>query len=612
MLATKAPRAAPRPGQAARARLPTGGPARRRLAVRAAAGKWDYIIVGGGTAGCVLANRLSAGGDKQVLVLEAGGNGGDLTSVVPAGLTRLFQHPTLDWNLFSARQQQLSDREVYLARGKTLGGSSATNATLYLRGSPTDYDAWGLPGWGSADVLPWFVSAETNSKGASRYHGAGGAMRVESPRYSNELHGAFFASAAAAGLSANDDFNAWDRPQAGFGEFQVSQQNGRRADSFATHLKPALGRPNLRVITGARTTRLATEGGAAGPRAVGVEYAVGGPGGARESAELAPGGELLLCGGTVANPQLLMLSGIGPAAALAASGVPLVADAPGVGQNLQDHPATLWAALMKPELEHVAITSQLLNPDGSIKLGNYPSYLLFGRGPLATTGCDRGAFVNTRGDGGEPDLQVRFVPGFALDADAIQSYIKFGKLKETKAKWPAGVTMQLLTARPKSRGTVALKSTDPFDLPKVELNYFQDDGSDLATLVAGVKLARRIAAEGPLASYLAEEGWPGAGVTSEADLEAYVRRTACSGNALTGTCRMGASPADGSVVSAADFTAWGVAGLRVVDASVVPTIPGGQTGAVTFMLAERAAALLTAGTPIAAGGAAPAAAPALV
>ncbi|WIA36647.1 hypothetical protein OEZ86_007931 [Tetradesmus obliquus] len=585
---------------------------RKQLVVRAAAGqKYDYIIVGGGTAGCVLANRLTADGSKKVLVLEAGGMGGDMTSVVPAGLTRLFQHPTLDWNLFSSKQKQLTDREVYLARGKTLGGSSATNATLYLRGSPADYDAWGLPGWSGKDVLPWFISGETNSKGASKFHGSGGAMKVESPRYSNELHGAFFEAAAAAGLAANPDFNAWDRPQAGFGEFQVTQWNGRRADAFATHLKPAMGRPNLEVVTGARTTKLATEKGSAGVRAVGVEYATGGPSGSRQTAELAPGGELLLCSGTAANPQLLMLSGIGPAQQLAEAGIAVVAEAGGVGQNLQDHPATLWASQMKPELEHIAVTSELLADDGKIKWQNYPNYFLFGKGPLATTGCDRGAFVNTRGDASDPDLQIRFVAGYALDPDAIQSYIKVGQLQATKQKWPAGVTMQLLTARPKSSGTVGLRSTDPFDLPKVDLDYFADE-ADLKTLVAGVKTARRIAEQSPLGKYLSQEGWPGAGISSDADLEAYVRKTACSGNALVGTCRMGASNGDGSVVSAADFGLWGVDGLRVIDASVVPKIPGGQTGAVTFMLAERAAQLLTKGTPIAAAKAAVAAQPALV
>eukprot|EP00878_Enallax_costatus_P001969 GHUV01002133.1.p1 GENE.GHUV01002133.1~~GHUV01002133.1.p1 ORF type:complete len:615 (+),score=207.39 GHUV01002133.1:83-1927(+) len=587
--------------------LASAGVAKRRPVVKTAAAsgeKYDYIIVGGGTAGCVLANRLTADGSKKVLVLEAGGNGGAIETVVPAALTRLFQHPTLDWNLFSQKQQQLSDREVYLARGKTLGGSSATNATLYLRGTPSDYEQWGLPGWSPEDILPWFIESESNSKGASKYHGNKGLLNVETPRYVNELHGAFFQAAAAAGLKENPDFNDWDRPQAGYGDYQVSQNNGRRACAFQTHLKPALGRPNLSVVTSATTTKLATETGAAGARTVGVEYAVGGRTGAKQTAELAPGGEVLLCSGTVANPQLLMLSGIGPADQVAEAGIPLVADLPGIGQNLQDHPATLWASMLKPEYDHIAATTELLNPDGSIKWTQYPNYLLFGKGPLATTACDRGAFVNTRGDSGEPDLQIRFVPAYALDPDAIQSYIKFGQLKELRQKWPAGVTMQLLTTRPNSRGTVGLESTDPFDMTKVELNYFQDDGSDLATLVSGVKVARNIAEQAPLGKYLEEEGWPGADVTSESDLEAYVRKTACSGNALVGTCRMGQAPTDGSVVSSNDFSMWGVNGLRVIDASVVPAIPGGQTGAVTFMIAERAAALLTKGTPVAAKSAA--------
>ncbi|GBF88787.1 choline dehydrogenase [Raphidocelis subcapitata] len=595
--------------------------ARRRAAVvvRAAAspvdGKYDYVIVGGGTAGCVLANRLTADGGKRVLVLESGGNGGALETRVPAALARLFRHPTLDWNLFSALQARLGEREVYLARGKLLGGSSATNATLYLRGTPADYDAWALPGWGAGDVLPWFVEAETNSKGASPYHGSGGLMRVESPRYVNPLHAEFFAAAKAAGLEANGDFNDWGRPQEGFGEYQVTQNNGRRADAFQTHLKPAMGRPNLTVVTGTHVTRLGLESSGAGkPRAVGVEFSTGRAAQAdRFTAELAPGGEVLMCSGTVANPQLLMLSGIGPEGALRDLGLPVVAAAEGVGANLQDHPATLFAALSKPEYQDMYISSEIYGIGGTIRLGAIAQLLLQGRGPLATTGCDRGAFVNTRGGSGDPDLQIRFVPGYALDPDAIQSYVKYGQLRKEGKAWPGGITMQLLTARPKSRGRVGLYSADPFAPPKVDLGYFSDaGGADLATLLAGIKLARSIAEQAPLAKYLKQEGWPGADVQSEADLEAYVRRSACSGNALVGSCRMGAAPTDGSVVSAQDFSVWGVDALRVVDASVIPTIPGGQTGAATVMVAERAAALLTgAGAPRRGGAAAGAKAAAL-
>ncbi|KAI8470464.1 MAG: GMC oxidoreductase-domain-containing protein [Monoraphidium minutum] len=560
-------------------------------------GKYDYIIVGGGTAGCVLANRLTEDGAKRVLMLEAGGNGGAMETRVPAGLTRLFRHPSLDWNLFSSLQPALEHREVYLARGKLLGGSSATNATLYMRGSAADYDGWGLEGWGAADVLPWFVKAEANTRGASKYHGASGLMRVENPRYDNPLHEEFFRAAAAAGLPSNPDFNDWARSQEGYGEYQVTQTNGRRADAFTTHLKPALGRPNLTVITGTQATKIGFEAGPGKPRAVGVEFSAGHTAAApRTTAELAPGGEVLLCSGTVSNPQLLMLSGVGPEAALRDLGVPLVAAAEGVGANLQDHPATLFAALSKPEYQPMYVTSEVYGLGGTIRLGAIAKLLLQGRGPLTTTGCDHGALVNTRGGSGDPDLQIRFVPGYALDPDAIQSYVKYGQLKKEGKAWPGGITMQLLTARPKSRGRVGVYSTDPFAHAKVDIDYFSDpDGADLRTLLDGIKLARSIAEQGPLAKYLESEGWPGKDVQSEEDLIAYVKRSACSGNALVGSCRMGASPTDGSVVSTADFGVWGVDALRVIDASVIPTIPGGQTGAPAVMIAERAAAKLAGG-----------------
>lgn len=576
----------------------TGGASRVRV-VRTSASveKYDYIIVGGGTAGCVLANRLSAQENKKVLVLEAGGPGGPLYTRVPAGLARLFRHPFLDWGLNTLSQKQLNGREIYLARGKLLGGSSSTNATLYHRGSAADYDGWGLDGWSSRDVLDWFVKAENNTESRfanSKYHGTGGVMNVESPRYENPLHEEFFRAAQAAGIKENNDFNDWSRPQAGYGEFQVTQKRGERADMYRQYLEPIMGRPNLKVVPQARTTKLHIDKGTTR----GVEYVTGAGGGVelgpKNTAELAPGGEVLLCAGAIHSPHILQLSGIGPAAMLSEHGIPLVADLPAVGANLQDHPAVVYAARTKEEFDDLAITSQIYNKSNNIRKRSILKYLFLGRGPLTSTGCEHGAFVSTTGSG-EADLQIRFVPGFALDPDGVGSYIRFGELKKAGQTWPCGITMQMIGVRAKSKGTVGLKSSDPLVNPAINLSYLTDpEGADMATMKAALKLGREIASQEPLAKYVTNEVYPGPERTDDASLVDFIRKTVHSGNAVVGTCRMGPSAESGAVVSSSELSVFGVEGLRVVDASVVPIIPGGQTAAVTVMVAERAAAMLLA------------------
>nr|WRW24843.1 choline dehydrogenase [Dunaliella tertiolecta] len=575
----------------------------RAAAAKAAAtdGEYNTIIVGGGTAGCVLADRLSAEEGRRVLVLEAGPKGDTLETLVPAAITRLFAHPVLDWGLKSVHQRELTEREVYLARGKALGGSSCTNATLYHRGSPADYDSWGLEGWKSNELVRWFVNAENFEDGPGLpYHGVGGTMNVERPRYDTPMHENFFKSCANAGLPANPDFNNWDRPQAGYGEFQVTQKKGERADMNRMYLKPAMSRPNLTVMTGARTTRLLFERvPGAPPKAVGVEFSQGSNSASgRESAQLAEGGEVLLCSGAVHSPHVLQLSGIGPAQELQRHGIEVIADVPGVGKNLQDHPAALIGCLTDAQYDQLAVTSQIYDKKSNLRIGPVLEYLFKKTGPLATTGCDHGAFLSTTGEG-EPDLQMRFVPGCALDPDAIQSYIKFGELKRLGATWPCGITIQLLAVRPKSSGSIGLRSKDPFSAPAIDLGYFNDpEGADLRTLREGIRKSRYICQQEPLANFITTEKWPGPQYQSDEELDEYIRATACSGNALVGTCRMGLPDDPDAVVSHSDLSVRGVSGVRVIDASVMPRIPGGQTGAPVVMIAERAAAMLTGKEPI--------------
>jgi choline dehydrogenase-like flavoprotein len=542
----------------------------------------------------VLANRLTADGKTKVLVLEAGGDNKSMNVKVPAGLTRLFQS-VLDWNLYSNRQQQLDDRNVYMARGKLLGGSSATNATLYHRGTRQDYEQWNMPGWAPQDILPWFVKCENNPDigVVEGVHGTNGTMHVENPRYHHKLHDVFFQAAKEHGIPYNRDFNNWSTPQEGHGEFQVTQEKGERADMHRQYLKPALGRPNLKVVTRAKTLKLEHEMVNGKPVVKAVRFSVKGPSGMQHTAEVRQGGEVLLCAGAVHSPHLLQVSGFGPAQQLQEHDIPVVADLPGVGKNLQDHPACLSAFSLPADSGMKAITDEIYHSNGRMRTRAVLNYFLRRKGPLATTGCDHGAFVNTLG-GDQPDLQIRFVPGMALNKDGISAYVDFAQLKKRQLKWPSGLTFQLLAVRPKSRGSVALKTSDPWDQPALQPAYLTDaEGKDAATLRNGLRLTRQLAKTQAFQPYVDEEVFPGAGCQSDEELDAYVRSSLHSGNAVVGSCRMGMSAEDGAVVDE-KLRVHGVRGLRVIDASVIPVIPGGQTGAATVMIAERAAAFLTA------------------
>lgn len=556
---------------------------------------YDYIIVGGGTAGCVLANKLTADGTKNVLMIEAGPPNNSINTRIPAALTRLFRS-NLDWNLFSRLQPQLNDRQVYLARGRLLGGSSATNATLYARGAAADYEGWQLDGWGPDDVLPWFKQAESNHDfPAGPYHGAGGTMCVENPRYQNKLHDVFFNAAASIGLPYNSDFNDWSHDQAGYGEFQVTQDRGTRADMSRQYLSEAAKRDNLTVLTECTTTRVVFDG----TKAVGVEFAEEGPSTMRSryTAILKNDGEVLMCAGAIHTPFLLQLSGVGPGRSLQEHGIMVVSDLPGVGAQLQDQPACLAATPLKKQHDGESISDHIYNSKGQLRKRAIAAYMLFGKGPLTSTGCDHGAFMRTpvAAPGSQADLQIRFVPGMALDPDGVSTYVKFAKFQKQGLKWPSGVTFQLIACRPKSRGSVGLRSSDPFDSPAIQTGYLTDAGQkDLATLREGVKIARKMAASDVFSEWLEGEVFPGPDVTRDDAIDDYIRRSVHSSNAIVGTCKMG-NDDDQSAVVDRELRVRGVQGVRIVDASVVPIIPGGQTGAPVVMIAERAAAMINAG-----------------
>jgi choline dehydrogenase-like flavoprotein len=550
-------------------------------------GEYDYIIVGGGAAGCVLANRLSANPNKRVLVLEAGGDNNALDVKVPAGITRLFKSH-LDWNLYTDQQEELDERKVYMARGKLLGGSSSTNATLYHRGTPADYDAWGVPGWSSKDVLTWFTKCENNDyhpKG--EYHGKGGTMHVEDPRYHNEMHDVFFSAAKEVGLQYNADFNDWSHQQDGYGQFQVTQEKGVRADMYRQYLQPVLERDNLQVVKGGQTLKVNISGG----KATGVTFVTKGPDGRRHQAHVRAGGEVVLSAGAVHSPQILKLSGVGPREELEEHGIDCVQDLPAVGENLQDHPAIVCSNALKEDKSSACLTDQIYKI-GSTKIRKRAllAYALFKKGPLTTTGCDHGAFINTL-SGPQPDLQVRFVPASALDPDGVGSYVLFGQLAKLGLKYPSGFTFQLLVVRPKSRGSIKLRSSDPFEPPHMDAGFCSDaEGADIQTLRNGLKWARQAAGSSAFGDWFNNEIHPGPEVQSDAQIDEYIRKTLHSGNAIVGTCKMGTDASD-SVVNP-QLQVHGVQNLRVIDASVIPQIPGGQTGAAAVMVAERGASFV--------------------
>ncbi|MDV7349513.1 choline dehydrogenase [Halorubrum distributum] len=530
--------------------------------------EYDYIVVGAGSAGCVLANRLTADGETSVLLLEAGTPDDDRNMRIPAAFPELFKTDA-DWEYYTEPQDGCAGRELYWPRGKTLGGCSSTNAMIYIRGHPSDYDGWaelGNDGWGYDSMLEYFRRAETFEPTDSSYHGDEGPLNVtdqSSPRPASE---AFVRAAAQAGYDRNDDFNGAE--QAGVGLYHVTQKNGKRHSAADAYLKPALDRSNLTAETGARVTEVTVEDG----RATGVKYSRDGEARSVDATE-----EVLVSAGAVNSPQILMLSGIGDPDHLADHGIDVEAASPGVGRNLQDH---LFAFTVYETDDDVST----LDDAGSLR--DLFNWFVRKRGKLTSNVGEAGGFVRTDPDEPRPDLQFHFAPSY---------FMEHGLANPEEGR---GLSIGATQLRPESRGRVRLSSADPFEAPAIDPNYL-DERADLETLVEGVKRAREIADQDALSEYLGRELWPGGDVETDEEIARHVREECHTVYHPVGTCKMGDDPA---AVVDDELRVRGVEGLRVVDASVMPTLVGGNTNAPTIAIAERAADLIREDRPTTAEG----------
>ncbi|MFC3173713.1 GMC family oxidoreductase [Novosphingobium bradum] len=535
----------------------------------------DYVIVGAGSAGCVLANRLSEDGKFRVLLIEAGDDDrltnlrqviSNVMVTVPIGYAKTIKDAAVNWKYQTEPDPGIDGRVLTWSKGKVFGGSSSINGMLYVRGQHADYDGWrdlGCTGWGWADVFPYFLRSEDQERGASQYHATGGPLTVSDPTMAHPVSAMVVEACQAAGLPRRDYNGA---QQEGVDWFQLNIRKGRRCSAAVAYLHPALKRPNVEVISRATVTRVVIEG----RRATGVEFLRDG-----QRITVKANAEVILAAGSIGSPQILQLSGVGPGALLADLGIAVAADLPGVGENLQDHYVVAQNFRLKPGVPSVNALTR-----GPRLLAQGLKYLLTRKGLFAMSSAHVAAFVRSRPDVARPDIQFHILP--ATSRRSMEDNLKVELDREP------GLTMAPCQLRPESRGQVRIRSIDPAAHPAIRPNYLSAE-EDQRVAIAGLRWGRRIAEQAPLRDVIAHEMMPGESLQTDDDLLAHARR---AGNTIyhpVGTCAMGS---DAGAVVDSELRVRGIDGLRVVDASVMPRLVSGNTNAPTIMIAEKAADLI--------------------
>ena len=528
---------------------------------------FDTIVVGAGSAGCVLANRLSADPERSVLLVEAGSKDRNPLFRLPMLMGKLFHSGIYNWRYHTEPVPSLEGRSLYWPRGKVLGGSSTINGMIYVRGNAHDYDRWaqmGLAGWSYDEVLPAFRRSEGHVERDGAFHGRAGELTVCRARSANPLFDVFVEAGRQAGHPVNDDFNGPE--QQGFGRYDFTIRRGKRCSTSAAFLHPIRHRRNLSIATECLVRRIVVEG----QRATGIEIADG-----ARARTIRAEREVILCAGTANSPQLLMLSGIGPGDALKEHGIEVIHELPGVGRNLQDHVDCVMAyACTKPITLYRDLRADRL-------IGSVAQGMLFGRGVATTFPYEAGAFLKSRAETVAPDIQVHFMPALENSADLhVPNPFRKAPVEDSH-----GFSMRVGPVNPESRGWIGLRSADPAAAPLIQPNYLQDD-ADCRTTIAGIRMVRDVVEQPAFAAYRGREIAPGADVRSDADLTRWLRASAMTTFHPVGTCRMGTDP---MAVVDARLMVHGIAGLRVADASVMPVIVSGNTNAPAIMIGEKAA-----------------------
>jgi choline dehydrogenase len=525
--------------------------------------EYDYIIVGAGSAGCVLANRLTADPTTRVLLLEAGGKDTNPWIHIPAGFFKNIFNTDVSWQYETEPVPEMNNRRILWPRGKTLGGSSSINGLIYIRGQKQDFDLWrqmGNAGWSYDDVLPYFRRSENQEHGADEFHGADGPLGVSDLKTDHNLHDAFIAAAQEAGIPFNRDFNG--AVQEGVGPLQVTVKGRRRSSTARAYLHPVRDRRNLQVEVHALTHKVLTEG----KRATGIRYEQYGV-----MREAKARREVLLCGGTINSPQILQLSGIGPGALSQSMGIDVVHDLPGVGENLQDH---IGGRLIYRCVDGTVTFNEVYH-SWLRRAYAGAEWMLAAKGPLMTGASPIGMFVRTRPELESPDVQYQFLAGSAPRGG------------DPMHKFP-GCSIVAIPCRPESRGWLRIKSPNPEEYPAMQPNYLSTQG-DRDTVVAGLKVARKVFSMPAMKRLVTEEFMPGPDAKTDEDLLNHVRATSGTTYHQTSTCMMGPGP---KAVVDIDLKVKGMEGLRVVDASVMPTVVSGNTNATVIMIAEKAADMI--------------------